>query len=254
MAKSKKRKLPRYAVDEMRFEEDALGRRFAYTPEGRAVCGRAKKAANRKIENEACLGVPTMFGPCRVHGAKGGPPMRAGGRYSRVLKGLRRAYERALGDADLLDVRRDIAAMDLVIEGLVANAEQGDTPGWREELRRVYRALDKAIRGRKQDEIGQLMKQLGAQIEDGANASQVAKDLLVEVDRRASRAHRMNELEVRKLERVSVTEVVRIFEAWVLVLETHVDATTMGRLVPQLRSVVEQRGLLELEAGENGAD
>jgi len=81
-----KRTLPRYTIHELEMVEDPLGRKFYYTPDGRPVCGRRRKRANAVIEDEACMAAPTGYGPCRVHGAGGGHPMTAGGRYSKTRR------------------------------------------------------------------------------------------------------------------------------------------------------------------------
>src|SRR5687768_7928245 len=118
------RKLPPISIHELKCVEDDLGRKFFYLPSGRAVCGRRKKLKNRAIEDEACLAPPTKHGPCKVHGAKAGRPIKHG-RYSRVLGRWKPAFERALKDKDLLDTRRDLAVMDALIEPLLERIAAG---------------------------------------------------------------------------------------------------------------------------------
>lgn len=232
------RKMPRYTIHDLRCVEDELGRKHFHTPEGRAVCGRLKKAKNRKIPEEACCGIPMPKGPCKVHGGKAGGPLTAGGRYSRVLKKWGRSFERALHDKELLDTRRELAMIDVLIEKLVRRAQQADTPSWREELRGTYAALDKAVKERKQNEVRVLLKQLGELIETGATHDQATRDLIDKLDRRANRAHKINELEVRREEKITVSEMGIIFARLIEVLKAQLDVHTFHRLIPELRKLV----------------
>ena len=231
------RKKPRYSIHDLTCVEDELGRKHYMTPEGWRVCGRRKKAKNRKILDEACLGPPMPQGPCRVHGAGSGAPIKSG-RYSRVLNKWGRSFERALHDKELLDTRRELAMMDTLIEKLVRRAQQADTPSWREDLRSTYAALDKAVKDRRQDQVRLLLKQLGELIETGATHDQATRDLIDKLDRRANRAHKINELEVRREEKVTVTEVGIIFARLIEMLKAQLDVHTFHRLVPELQKLV----------------
>ena len=64
-----------------------------------------------------------------------------------------------------------------------------------------------------------LMKRLGELIENGATADQVANDLVANVERRANRACRIGELELRKQEKLPPYELAAIFRQWLAVLE-----------------------------------
>ena len=236
------RKLPRYTQDDLQVVTDEYGRNHYYTPEGRAVCGRFKKKKNRVIENEACLGVPMASGPCKVHGGKAGTRIRHG-RYSRILKGWRGQFQQALNDRDLLDTRRDLAMMDVAIEQLASKAEEEDCPSWREDVRKAFADLNQAIHRRQQSRVGPLLRKLGDLIESGARTEQIAADLVARVETRANRAHRMNELEVRREEKVTASELAAVFGEFLAVLERNLDQQTYFRLVPMLRRATAVRSL-----------
>lgn len=97
-------------------------------PKPRRVCGaQLRPPRTGPCQNWVALG---KGGRCKMHGgASTGPKsvsLPAGGRYSRVLGRWRGAYEAALARADILDLKPTLALMDVAMEGLLADAEQGD--------------------------------------------------------------------------------------------------------------------------------
>jgi len=233
------RKLPRLAQAELTRTTDELGRAYYHMANGRAVCGRLRKAKNRQIPDEACLAPPTARGPCRVHGgASPGGKMTSGGRYARVLRRWKRPFERALADKEQLDTRREIAMTDVLIERLTARAERGDSPTWRAELSEAFDALDEAVRGMKHSDVAQCLKDLGAMIRAGASGDAARRDLLEQLERRSRMATRLVDLEQRGDQRLTLREVSSTFAAFVEVLARTLDPVVMQRLLPQLRAVL----------------
>jgi hypothetical protein len=239
------RKLPRYNVHQLREEVDALGRRHMFTPEGRAVCGRRKKLKNRLIEDEACLGVPTSAGPCRVHGgASLGGPLKTG-RYSRVLKRWKRPFERALADQELLDSKRELAMMDTQIERLVARAEKHDSPTWRAELAGIAYELNQALRDKRQVDVGRLLKELTEAIDRGAKADVVRRDLMYELERRTRCSAKLNEIDLRREQQITERDLTAAMGAFMRVLAAHLEPETLRKLVPALRAALPAPALIE---------
>ena len=231
------RKLPRLTQAELTRILDEFGRaHYFLEADGRPVCGRLKKAHNREIPEEACLAPPMANGACKVHGGKAGAPPRTG-RYSRVLKAWLPAFQRARSDQELLDSKQELALMDVAIEKLLERAEDLDTPSWREGLRETFERLQAAIKGQKQRQVAGLMKELGELIEGGATADQLARDLVGQVDRRAARACKLVELEIRREEKVTVSELAAVFRQWLEVLERELEQPEYYRVLPKLRAV-----------------
>lgn len=210
--------------------------RIHYYYEGNPVCGRLKKKKNRKIPNECCLGIPMQSGPCRIHGGKAGCPPKHG-RYTRALKTWRPSFQRALNDSELLDSRRELAMMDTLIERLLERAEDQDAPGWRAKLVDAFDQLQNAIRQKRQGQVGEMLKRVADLIGEGAAIDQVNGELMKALDRRAARATKVDELNLRKEEKVTPTEIAAIFGQWLEVLEAGVDQPTYLRLVEKLRQV-----------------
>lgn len=80
-----------------------------------------------------------------MHGAGGGRPI-VHGRYSKVLKRLRKRYEAALEGQGLLDLRPTLALLDLRIDDLLRRVDDGDDAAWA-ELREVL--AERGVRAEK---------------------------------------------------------------------------------------------------------
>ena len=170
-------------------------------------------------------------------GTNPGPPMTAGGRYCRNLKVLRPAFQAALADPELLDGRREIAMMDVVLGKLVQRVEQQDTPGWREELRKTYTALAAALKAGNTERAGTIMQRLGKLIDNGAEADRVVRDLISGLDARSARAQKEREVNIKGEGVTTMTDMMVIFGQWVDVLRKHLDERTFRTVLPQLRDV-----------------
>lgn len=247
------RKLPRCTQAQLTCIEDELGRKHYTAPNGRRVCGRLRKRASAKIENEACMCPPCANGACRMHGgASTGRHFKSGGRYSRVLRKWRRPFQRAMDDKDLLDLRADVAMMDTVVERLTARAEHHDAPSWRNELLAIYGDLDRAVKEMDHAGVARLLKELGERIRQGAKADQVRRDLLFEVERRARTAAKMSELELKRETKLTEAEVAAAFGAFVGVLQQRLDVEVLRTLIPELRKVLPAPRLLQASVVGSG--
>ncbi len=249
--KEHERKLPHLTKDDLECVVDEFGREHFYMKEGRAVCGRLKKRHNRAIPNEACLGIPMSSGPCRIHGGKAGRPIEHG-RYSRVLNRWKKDFVRAQSDKQLLDAKQDLALMDVAIEKLLTRAEDGDCPSWRQQVGETFVALQMAIRSKRQAQVSALMKELANLIETGATEDQIATDLVLNVERRANRACRIGDLELKKAEKVSAAELGVVFRSWLDVLEKALELDVYARVLPELRRATVGQPVMS-EHGEGGA-
>jgi hypothetical protein len=237
------RKLPHYSQDQLRSFTGDDKRIHYYMPDSyRRVCGRLKRAHNRAIPNEACLAPPMANGSCRIHGGKSGRPIQSG-RYSKRLKKWRREYFQALWDKDLLDPRPDLAMMDVAVGKLVERFEKADCPGWRAEARKTFSDLQSAIRANKRAEVGKLMKRMEDLLEKGAAEDQAIRDLMEYIDKRANRALRVVEVDVRREERVTATELASMFAVMIQTLEQKLEPKTFYAVLPALRQTAMQRYL-----------
>lgn len=232
----KPRVYPRMTREDLEEFEDERGRKHYRMPGGKAVCGRLKKKHNRKIPDEVCLAPSMASGPCRIHGGKAGSPIKHG-RYSKATKAWASSFEQALRDEELLDAKRDLALMDVVNERLVERAEALDCPEWREELKETFVELRSAIRSKRGGDVGKKMQRLGELIDGGATADQVAKDLVAQVDKRANRACKLTELQLRREEKITVSQMAVVFRGFLDLLEQRLDPETYHGLIPDLRRV-----------------
>lgn len=244
------RVLPHLTQNDLDKLVDEHGRVHWFMTDGRRVCGRLKKKHNRKIPDECCLGPPMSNGACKVHGGKAGPPLKHG-RYSRALTTWQDAFERARSDKDLVDSRRDIALMDVAIEQLLSRAEELDSPSWRNDVKSTFDQLQDAIRRKRNRDVGGLLQSLGELIDRGAGIDQTVGDLLTHVDKRANRANKAAELELRKEEKITVSEVALLFKSWLDAIRSELGEEMYLQIVPTLRRITVARGIVKPEEGDD---
>jgi hypothetical protein len=163
--------------------------------------------------------------------------MTKGGRYSRHLKTFRKDFDAALADPDLLEGRREIAMMDVVLGKLVQRVEQQDTPSWREELRKTYTQLAAALKAGKTEQAGVVMQRLGKLIEQGAKEDRVVRDLISGLDVRSARAQKEREVNLKGEGITTMTDMMVIFGQWVDVLQRSLDEKTFRTVLPELRAI-----------------
>lgn len=77
------------------------------------------------------------------------------------------------------------------------------------------------------------MGELGRLIEGGAQADELAEDLLRHVDRWAIRAHKIDELEVKRDSVVSLTELAVVFGTWIELLGRELAEEPFRKLLPR---------------------
>ena len=85
------------------------------------------------------------------------------------------------------------------------------------------------------------MKRLGELIEHGATIDQLTNDLVANVERRANRACRIGELELKREEKMTVAELAAVFGQWLAVLERLLEPTVYCEVLPELRRVTAGR-------------
>ena len=200
----------------------------------RKKCGAKARTTGKPCERWALVGKER----CRLHGGKStGPPMTKGGRYCKNLHVLRPRFEAALADPELLEGRREIAMMDVVLGQLVERIERQDTPGWRNELQRTFTRLTSAMQAGNAERVGTTIQRLGALIEQGAEADRVVRDLIEGLDKRSARAQKEREVNIKGETVTTMTDMMVIFGQWVDVLRRHLDEKTFRTVLPELRSV-----------------
>ena len=238
MREEYEKKSPPVTKADLTHWHDEFGRDHYATKEGRQVCGRLRSEKNRVIPNEACQAPPMQCGACRVHGGKAGCPPKHG-RYSRALTTWKHSFERALKDKDLLDTRRELALMDTTIEKLLERVEELDAPKWRTAVQESFDGLQRAVKARKQADVRDSLGKLEDLIKEGAAIDQVSSDLMVYLDKRAARANKMDELALRREEKVTTTELALIFKSWLEVLEGELEPAAYFKVVEKLRRATE---------------
>jgi hypothetical protein len=145
---------------------------------GQRICGAKKKSGGR-------CGVTNVFpnGRCYHHG---GPtpsgiahPAFKTGRYSQHLpSALADRYQESLRDPELLDLRHEVALLDVRITEVLARLETGETSARWQRARDAFRALGAAITVRDRDLTQAAMTDLAQEIETGGAEADVWAELV----------------------------------------------------------------------------
>ena len=116
----------------------------------------------------------------------------------------------------------------------------------------ILAKLKAAIRARRQSEVSSLVNRLGELIEHGATLEQVTRDLVNQVDRRANRACKIGELEIRREEKITARELAAVFGQWLGILEQKLDRRAFYGVLPELRRVTSVRQIPAVGPGGEG--
>lgn len=104
---------------------------------GHRLCG----AGLRKRPGKVCRQKAMENGRCKLHGGLStGRPITSG-RYSGRLGRFREAYEEALGNKSLLDLREPMALIEVAAQKAAERANDADTPEFRSRMIEHLRAL-----------------------------------------------------------------------------------------------------------------
>lgn len=229
-------------------------------------CAHSKRKVSEVTGEKArCCAVPVKRrNVCRNHG---GLSPQAGldasnyqhGRYSRVMRdfgedwrrGLRQSYIDAQGRKDLLDGADSVAAMDAILTRLWERfLEESDSPPWREEIQKRYRAMISAAGSGNKARLSEAMTSLGALIDEGTTEDQAMIRLFGLEERRTTTAARAAEVRIRAERSYTASQLGALFREFVTIIWTtipHEHAKNLLDLLSQRMRMAGARELAETE-------
>lgn len=164
--------------------------------QNRPICGaKTRPGAQHAICHRKDLNREN--GRCNKHGANAGRPP-SHGRLSRLPERMQAAYDAALADKSLLDLKHGLAVLDSVLAEYGERIRENDSPGYRKELARLWREL-RATRAPDGDKTaaGQLLLSIGALIESGAAQDEAYDRFFEGYDRLQKRVEAAKELRLK---------------------------------------------------------
>lgn len=184
------------------------GTRYYRVEDGKEVCGKQLRGRERTTRCNS----PAIFpanGRCKLHG---GPRAKdrssvVPGRWSRKLGRWREAYEEAVEDEGLSDMRRTLAALDLNVTRSAERMSELDTPRMRTTAHQIWQDMDKAAS--QGDVEGMMMhhRRLGQLLEQGCTEDEAIEDFARAADRMMKRQHQFWQTRLAQKYAMSVEDV-----------------------------------------------
>lgn len=180
---------------------------------------------------------------CHMHGANGGRPI-VHGRRSKLFRSLRERYDEAMADEKLLDMREDIAVLDVVLSEVAQDVEDGAPRQlWSEalkDLREAFSAKNSAARV-------VALKRLEDRLVGGERRGRALEALAKAAERRSERVEAAWYVKLQAAQAINARDLVAIFERIADTLVEEVGAEKAGKVMNRLDSQV-LGGALTLES------
>ena len=208
-----------------------------------AVCGAKTRSGT------PCQRAPMANGRCYMHGGatpRGFDlPQTTHGRYSKALPArMQAAYEDALNDPQLMDLKRSVAVIDLRLIDLLGRVDSGESGA-------VWRAIEKAFgelrdaTARGKDGVADFniaMAHLGAAIHRGHDDYQAWGEIQRLLDDRRKHVETQQRIETAGEKSVPATEVVTLIGAILAVAQEAIkDSDDRKRFVQGLEPLITAR-------------
>jgi hypothetical protein len=178
---------------------------------------------------------------CRLHGGKSVPPgpghhLYKHGRDSKWTQALGKygsLYEQARDSEDLLDLRRQIAVMDVAVQKYAARVESLDTPDFRKRALDLYRASRDA---EDQVEAQRLLKQLGQLLGQGASEDLQFEALVKTAERMSKRIEAAYNIRLRGAEAVNRAQLSAVLGGLIAIIAEETDSGVGRRIIERADS------------------
>lgn len=174
------------------------------------------------------------FRVCKFHGGAGsGAPIKHG-RYSKRLGRYKDAYEQALSDPTLLDLKEPIALLDSLVHRHAERAHQSDTHEFRARALEHYEEAARATKLNDQLGVVTALNALGALLREGVAEDRAMVTLAVEVDRLARRIEGAWQVRLARKQAINAKDLVVVFTRLVDVIRQEAPADVASRLIRRI--------------------
>lgn len=197
--------------------------------------GRPRCIARSKQTGMRCRNSPKPgWKVCRFHGAGGGRPPTAGGRYSGASKRFEAALRAATDADDLLDLRPVLGLLDVRMAELLDRLDPtyADTPAWRLKVLELIRAVKEA---RTDDDRAEAIEAMRVHVDAGAEYDAAWAELLRLAERRQRRTEAAIATRLRGEQAINARDLVLILGRVLDVLHQEIsDEESLGRVIQRL--------------------
>lgn len=164
------------------------------TPQAGKVCGAQLRGKPGKFCQKPPVPGATR---CNLHGGyshaggPGHPTATRGGFYSKLLpRGLRKTYNKVLGDPETLNAREEVALLRLRVGQLASKLDTGEPAQTWTELQGTFGELTAAIRAGNDELFKSSLDKLGALIKKGVDQEAIWAELTEAIESKTTVAAR----------------------------------------------------------------
>jgi len=201
-------------------------------PSEERQCSAKSKQSQKRCRRWAAPGKTK----CIIHGGRvrmSSKQMR-GGRYSKVLKGLKDRYIEALEDDRLFDLRETLAIMDTALMEQLEQAEQGATPqSWADAYTKL-REFHQATSVNDSTTAALRLNELHGILKSGAQRSKAMEKVVAAAERKARRTEAAWRVRLDAQQVVNVRDLVAIFTRMTFLIEDECGAAEARNVIERM--------------------
>ena len=172
---------------------------------------------------------------CRYHGGNSPGGKVIHGRYAKGLGRFRDAYQDALHDPSLLDLRESLALLDITVQKAVERVADCDTPKFREAAVELH---DKAMRNLGSDDGAQALNELGDLLRQGMSEDSALDQLAKAAERMARRQEKAWQIKLDAATAINARDLVAVMARWAEFVLDEVPKDAAARVIRRIDAEV----------------
>jgi hypothetical protein len=172
---------------------------------------------------------------CRYHGGNSPGGKIKHGRYAQGLGRFREAYQMALNDPSLLDLRETIALLDVTVQKAVERAASCDSPQFRASAFELY---EKAMQGLGSEEGAQALNELGDLLEKGVSEDGALDELAKAAERLGRRQEKAWQIKLDAATAINARDLVAVMARWADIVLDECPKDVAGRIIRRVDAEV----------------
>ena len=172
---------------------------------------------------------------CRYHGGNSPGGKIKHGRYAKGLGRFREAYQSALNDPSLLDLRETIALLDVTVQKAVERAASCDSPQFRAAALELY---EKAMRNLGDEDGVQALNELGELLTKGVAEDGALDELAKAAERLGRRQEKAWSIKLDAATAINARDLVAVMARWADVVLDECPKDVATRIIRRIDAEV----------------
>lgn len=198
--------------------------------DGKRICGAHPMSSRGPCKQTAIFD----NGRCRMHNgnaARGvAHPQYKHGRWAKAFGKRGDAYTEARDDPELLDLRRTIGALDVIVQESMSRRAGLDTPEFRSKLRELWKAHGSALSS-EPDDAPDILAEIGALIKRGASQDDANETIARHVSRMSKHVESWWKINLAGAQSVNRGDLLAVIESIVEVMIQEVPKQYVGPIL-----------------------